>query len=150
MYTKYVISKGDNLSNIAKKFNTLESAILSVNDMRANSYLREGMEIVVPESKKSYFDFYTIKSGDSLYEVARSYNINPELLAVLNGLDLDDYIYPGQKIMVPKAGYSYYITKEGDTIEMVAEKFRISKDSLMSQNDVIYLSDGQLLVNKNR
>ncbi len=150
MYTKYVISKGDNLNNIAKKFNVLESSILHVNDFRNGISFREGMEIIIPENKKDYFEHYVIKSGDNLYEIARSYNINPELLSALNGLDLDDYIYPGQKIMIPKVGYSYYITKEGDTIDLVADKFRIGKESLLIQNDVIYLSEGQLLVNKVR
>ena len=81
--------------------------------------------------------------------IARKYNINPELLSSLNGLNMNDYIYPGQTIMIPKSGYSYYLTKEGDTLDTVANTFGISVDSLLNNNKILYLLDGQLLVKKN-
>lgn len=99
--------------------------------------------------ENDYYEYYTIKSGDSLYQIARKYNINPELLASLNGLNMNDYIYPGQMIMIPKGGYSYYLTKEGDTIDTVANTFGISVENLLNNNKVLYLLDGQLLVKKN-
>jgi len=99
--------------------------------------------------ENEYYEYYTIKSGDNLYQIARKYNINPELLSSLNGLNMNDYIYPGQMIMIPKSGYSYYLTKEGDTIDTVANTFGISVDDLLKNNNVLYLLDGQLLVKKN-
>ena len=96
-----------------------------------------------------YYEYYTIKSGDSLYQIARRYNINPDLLASLNGLNMNDYIYPGQNLMIPKSGYSYYLTKEGDTIDMVANTFGVNVDTLLKDNQILYLLDGQLLVKKN-
>lgn len=96
-----------------------------------------------------YYEYYTIKSGDTLYQIARRYNINPELLASMNGLNMSDYIYPGQNIMIPKSGYSYYLTKEGDTLDTVANTFGISVDKLLENNKILYLLDGQLLVKKN-
>ena len=96
----------------------------------------------------TYFDYYTIEKGDSLYKIAREYNINPSLLASLNGLNTSDYIYPGQVLLVPNPNYSYYITKSGDTLETVAKTFNISVDKLVKDNKVVYLLDGQMLVNK--
>lgn len=96
-----------------------------------------------------YYEYYTIKSGDTLYQIARRYNINPELLASMNGLNMSDYIYPGQNIMIPKSGYSYYLIKEGDTLDTVANTFGISVDKLLENNKILYLLDGQLLVKKN-
>ena len=96
-----------------------------------------------------YYEYYTIKSGDSLYQIARRYNINPDLLASLNGLNMNDYIYQGQNLMIPKSGYSYYLTKEGDTIDMVANTFGVNVDTLLKDNQILYLLDGQLLVKKN-
>ena len=81
--------------------------------------------VIVPKNNQNYFNYYTIEKGDSLYEIARKYNINPELLASLNGLDMDDFIYPGQEILIPKSEYSYYITKEGDTLDTVSNMFKI-------------------------
>ena len=56
---------------------------------------------------QTYYDYYTIKRGDNLYQIAKSYNVNASLLAALNGLDLNEYIYPNQVIMVPKNNFSY-------------------------------------------
>ena len=47
---------------------------------------REEKKIIVPKNNQNYFEYYTIEKGDSLYGIARRYNINPELLAGLNGL----------------------------------------------------------------
>lgn len=96
---------------------------------------------------QEYFDIYKIEKGDNLYKIAKDYNINPTLLSALNGLNIDDYIYPDQELLIPKNGFVYYITAEGDTIELVAEKFNITKDELMNDN-TIYLLPGQLLVHK--
>lgn len=96
----------------------------------------------------NYFEYYEIKKGDTLYDIARRYNINPELLASLNGLNYDDYIYPDQTILIPKANYSYYITKKGDTLSSVGDIFGSDKDSLLKENPTIYLLEGQLLVKK--
>jgi LysM repeat protein len=96
-----------------------------------------------------YFEYYTIEKGDNLYRIALKYNINPELLSNLNGLMMDDYIYPGQELLIPKSGYSYYITTEGDTLDIVANRFKVSKNKIMTENETIYLMPDQLLVNKN-
>ena len=95
-----------------------------------------------------FFIVYKIESGDSLYKIAQKYNINPKLLANFNGLNMDDYIYPNQEILIPKSGYSYYITAEGDTLDTVADVFQITKDKLLNQNKVIYLLKDQIMVNK--
>ncbi len=149
MYDKYLIQPGDDIKSIAKKFNTKESIIMDLNNIPFPDMIRAGKEIIVPINKEKYFDYYTIKKGDSLYAIAREYNINPDLLAILNGLDSQDYIYPEQEILIPKNNYSYYVTKDGDTLEIVSEKFNLSKGEVVDTNETIYLLPGQLLVKKN-
>lgn len=148
MYDKYLIEKGEDINSIAKKFLTKESVLMEINNIPFPDYFREGKEIIVPINKEKYFEYYTIKKGDSLYKIARENNVNPELLALLNGLDPDDYIYPNQEIMLPKNNYSYYVTAEGDTIDLILKKFNVDKNSFMKQNETIYLMPGQLLVKK--
>jgi LysM repeat protein len=99
-------------------------------------------------NKETYFDYYTIDKGDNLYKISRKYNINPNLLASLNGLDMNDYIYPGQTLLIPNSNYSYYITKQGDTLDMVSKTFNVSNSKLLDDNKTIYLLEGQMLVNK--
>lgn len=148
MYDKYLIEKGENINSIAKKFLTKESILMEINNIPFPDYFREGKEIIVPINKDKYFEYYTIKKGDSLYKIARENNVNPELLALLNGLDTEDYIYPNQEIMLPKNNYSYYVTAEGDTIDLILKKFNVDKNTFMKQNETIYLMPGQLLVKK--
>lgn len=147
MFEKYIIADGDTLEGIAHKYNTNVRIIQDINNLY-NPFLREGMEIIVPKENKDYFNYYSVTKGDSLYAIAKKYNINPELLASMNGLDMDDYIYPDQQILIPKSGYSYYITAEGDTLDTVADTFKSNKDKILRENKTIYLLSGQLLVNK--
>ena len=99
-------------------------------------------------SDTNYFEYYTIKKGDNLYEIAKKYNVNPKLLSVINGLNINDYIYPEQIILIPKSNFAYYITKEGDTLELVAKTFNTSEETITKYNPTIYLQEGQLIVNK--
>ena len=116
--------------------------------MFQSNFSREEKKGIVPKNNQNYFEYYTIEKGDSLYGIARRYNINPTLLAALNGLNLDDYIYPNQKIMIPKSGYSFYITKDGDTIDLVSKKFNRKPSEVLEMNTTIYLLPGQLMINK--
>lgn len=149
MYDKYLIKEGETLEDIASRFNTSVDMILNINDMYSREYLRAGEEIIVPKNQESYFTYYTVNQGDSLYQIARKYNINPSLLALLNGLNMEDYIYPNQRLIIPKSGYSFYITKDGDTLEIVRDKFNKNMNDILKYNEMIYLLPGQLMINKN-
>ena len=99
-------------------------------------------------SKKGDNKFYTlyeIVAGDTLYKISKEFNVNTKLLAELNGLKLEDYIYPGQIIMIPKKNVSYYITKEGDTLKIVSDIFGTNEENLVSQNSTIYLMPEQMI-----
>ena len=146
MYDKYTVGYNESLNDIASRFNTTKEELMSINNLYEDS-LRAGMDIAVPVSN-DYFTTYTVNTGDNLYAIARRYNINPTLLAALNGLNMDDYIYPNQKIMIPKSGYSFYITKDGDTLSIVADKFKRNADEIIKMNQTIYLLPGKLMINK--
>jgi len=148
MYERYRVSNMDTLDSIATYFNTTKEKIMDINNLY-NEHLRDGMDIVVP-THDDYFTYYTINKGDSLYSIGKRYNVNPTLLAAINGLSIDDYIYPEQKIMIPKSGYSFYITKEGDTLSSVAKTFNRNIGDLTKLNTTIYLLPGQLMINKTK
>ena len=150
MYDKYSIKSGETLDHVAKRFHTDVDVIKNINNIYYDEQIREGMDVIVPKNEENYFNYYMIEKGDTLYEIGRKYNINPELLASMNGLEMNDYIYPNQEILIPKSGYSYYITKEGDTLDTVSNTFKISQDKLLENNPVIYLLAGQILVKKNK
>jgi len=145
MFNVYKVIEGDTLESIADRFHTTIENLELLNHLSREA-MRAQSEIIVPDTAKKYFEYYTVRKGDSIYEIARRYNINPELLASLNGLNYTDYIYPNQTIMIPKSNYSYYITKEGDTLDSVTNMLGVSRDKFLRDNDIIYLLEGQLLV----
>ena len=95
-------------------------------------------------------DTYTINKGDTLYAISKKYNINPNLLASINGLNLDDYIYQNQVLLLPVSGYSYYVTAEGDTLDTVSQMFKKNKENILKENETIYLLPGQILVSERK
>lgn len=144
MYEIYKFQKGDTLEKIATDYRTSCKTLRDVNN---SSNFSVGDNIVVPK-KNEYFEYYTIKKGDSLYQIAREYNTDYNLLALLNGLNIYDYIYPNTTILVPKKDIKYYITKDNDTLEMVNKMLSSDINRLLNQNESIYLKEGQLIVYK--
>jgi murein DD-endopeptidase MepM/ murein hydrolase activator NlpD len=48
------------------------------------------------------YDVYTIARGDTLSKIAQQYGTDADQLARINGISEPNYIYPGQKIKIPK------------------------------------------------
>lgn len=69
-------------------------------------------------------------------------------LAMLNGLDDDDYLYVDQVLVVPKENTEFYITEDNDTLTKVASYFQTTPKVLVEQNKTIYLMPEQLIIYK--
>jgi LysM repeat protein len=74
--------------------------------------------------------FYTIKCGDTLSKIARTYGTSVNYLATLNGIANPDYIIAGTTICVkaksappPHHGGFYYTVKCGDTLGNIGWKY---------------------------
>ena len=94
------------------------------------------------------YDKSLIRESNTVYEIAKKYNINPELLSLVNGLNIDDYVYENQEILIPKSNYSYYLTKSGDSLDDVLKLFNANYKDFKSINVDILLDEGQLFAYK--
>lgn len=103
---------------------------------------------IAKELESPFYTLYEIKKGDSLYKISKEFNVNTKLLSELNGLNLDDYIYPGQTLLIPKKDVSYYITKDGDTLYNVSNIFGVKESDIVDNNKTIYLLPGQMIYYK--
>lgn len=147
MLNVYKTKFGDTLEIIADRLDIDIEKLQEANNLYYRGILREGTDIIIPDTEK-YFNYYIIEKGDSIYAISRKYNINPKLLAAMNGLSMEDYIYPGQEILIPKSNYSYYLTAEGDTLKNVAKTFSRSEKEIIDENKTLYLLPDQLIVCK--
>lgn len=141
----YIVKGDEQLSDIARRFNISIDDIISLNNFTSFE-LRPGQEIYLPAKGFSAFDVYYVKKGDSLYRIALQYGIDSNTLAAINGLELNEYIYPGQKLLVPKEGVKIVVTNEGDTLETLEQKHNVDIQELSKYNKSIYLLPGQLIL----
>ena len=148
MYKIYQVEYGDTISAVANKSNTTIENIKKINGISKDSDLVVGSLIIVPKENNNLFDKYKIKQGDSIYSIAKTYNIDPNTLLMLNGLNKDEYIYPNQEIIIPMDDVSVYITKPGDTIGVIIKNLGIDANILNKQNDKIFVLEDQLIISK--
>ena len=142
----YIVEIGDTIQSIADKFNVNVSDLIRENDLQNIYYLVPGLELIIPTtSEDSAFEYYTVQKGDNLYQIGKRYNITAEMLASMNGLELNEYIFPEQKLLVPKEGVLVYLTKEGDTLNLVSDELGIPRENILLYNDNIYLLPDQLI-----
>ena len=84
---------------------------------------------------------YVVQKGDSLYKIAKKYNVTVDDLIKTNNLK-DSLIYPDQIIVIPKrvnngsVFFEEYVIMDGDTIEGIAMKTQTSTDDIVRYNDV--------------
>ena len=144
MYKIYKVSVGDSLESIARKFNTTVNILQDIN---GKDYIVVDELIIVPNDiNEDYFDTYIVEKGDTLFSISRRYNIELIDLLNLNGLDKENYIYPGQEIIVPKNDIKLIVTNKNDSISTTCKRLNIDSSTLLSQNNNILLSPDQILV----
>ena len=99
-YTEYTVRAGDSLWQIARRFGTTVEAIKSLNGLTSDA-LDVGQVLRIPtaQSGPSYTE-YTVRPGDSLWQIARRYGTTVEAIKSLNGLK-SDLLSIGQVLRIP-------------------------------------------------
>lgn len=134
----YVVKKGDSLWSIARKYGLSVAELKALNNLSSNT-LHIGETLLV-SSVNSTDDnisdaYYTVKSGDTLWGIARKYNMSVNDLKSLNNLSSNN-LSIGQKLIVSKASSNDYTVVAGDTLWGIARKFNVSVDDLKSLNNL--------------
>jgi membrane-bound lytic murein transglycosylase D len=98
----YVVRRGDSLYKIAGAYNTTIQKIKEDNNLTSNN-LDVGQKLVIQAGKPEGAINYTVKSGDSPFEIARQFGMNLNTFLQINGLSQRSKIYPGQELwVIPK------------------------------------------------
>ena len=99
----YIVQSGDNLSEIAQKYKTSYQEIAKLNEISNPNLIYPGQILKIPVSNNSLSSnaiYYTVKSGDTLSEIAQRYKTSYQEIAKLNGINNPNLIYPGQVLRI--------------------------------------------------
>ena len=146
----YVVKKGDSLYKIVKEYDTTTNELIKLNNL-SNTNLSIGQILKIPTVKSEEPEYlYTVKSGDSLYKIAREYNTTVDELMKLNNLSSIS-LSIGQTLKIPQittsAQDNYYTVKSGDNLYKIASKYNTTVNNLVKLNNLssTTLSIGQKL-----
>lgn len=148
----YKINKGDTLYSIAKKYNTTIANLINYNQL-SNTLLSINQQILIPvneqtEINKDPYIKYIIQKGDSLYNIAKRYNITPKELMDYNNLNTT-LLNINDEILIPqKEHYLNYFVRTNDTLQSIANRFNTTIEEIMLANDLntTDIKIGQLLI----
>ncbi|ELP5727923.1 LysM peptidoglycan-binding domain-containing protein [Vibrio vulnificus] len=173
---RYKVRSGDTLSVLAEKHNTTSEVIRTANSLSSNN-IRVGQHLLIPTSQKDasaytlsaanrlaktqatargkYKLTHTVKSGESLWSIAKANKVEHQALAKWNGMGPRDTLRVGQDLVIWKESSEgaiirtvFYKVRSGDTISGIATKFKVKSNDIVKWNSLKnqkYLKPGQQL-----
>ena len=104
-FEAHVVSEGDTLWSLARKFEVSEKKIMDINNLESSSILKIGQVLNIGnkniyrniESKQRTI-LYSVKQGDNLLKISKLFNVSVENIRQDN--DNLDIIRPGQILKI--------------------------------------------------
>ena len=94
----YTVQAGDSLWLIAQRYGTTVNAIKQANGLTSDA-LQIGQVLRIPVSQSPYVE-YTVRAGDTLWELSRRYGTTVEAIMQANGLT-SNVLQIGQVLRIP-------------------------------------------------
>ena len=147
-WISHTVNKGDNLWDLAIKYDTEVDVIKEVNYLN-NDLLSINDNLLIPLGKTKSnnfipYEMYIVSEGDTLWSIAKKYNLNVNDLARMNSLNKNEYLQLGQQLsignkniyrnMESKKRTILYSVKQGDTLFKISELFDVTISSIEEIN----------------
>ena len=150
----YIVKSGDSLWSISKKYGISVDELKTENNLKSNT-LSIGQYLKIPtiSNNEEGIEYYVVKSGDTLWSIARNNNTTVDNIKTLNNLK-NNTLTVGQRLIIrnttsstPSSG-NYYTVVKGDSLYKIANKFNTTVDKLKTLNNLKSntLSIGQKLL----
>ena len=108
------VQRGETVSGIAARYRVSQSALVQLNNLRSQNFIRVGQELRLPGNNGARpitlaqrdgvpsgdGGTYIVRAGDSIDGIARMYGVSPEDLLARNAIANADRIYVGQELVV--------------------------------------------------
>ena len=108
------VQRGETISGIAARYRVSQSALVQLNNLRSQNFIRVGQELRLPGNNGARpvtlaqrdglpsgdGDTYIVRAGDSIAQIARMYGVSPGDLLARNAIANADRIYIGQELVV--------------------------------------------------
>lgn len=153
----YVVQKGDSLWKIANQFGTTVDEIIAANGLTSTT-LSIGQQLFIPGDENTEIEppatdnnaniTYVVQAGDSLWNIAKKYNISVNELKEYNNLN-SNLLSIGQQLLIPNTqNYITYTVKSGDSLWKIANQYGVNVNDLQALNNLTNttLSIGQILL----
>ena len=162
-YVYHRIRPGESLSTIARRYHTSVRKIMYANNLHRSSYIVAGRKLKIPQRGIMPYrpkidpnkdvtlpSTHVVKSGDSLWNIAKRYGITTQTIQSLNNLQTTE-LHIGQVLKMP--GYKdekidvgdlkVYMVKRGDSPFDIAQLHnmplkRFLRINLLTPNSTIY------------
>ena len=155
-WQRHKIKRGENLSLIAKKYQTSTTAIRHANQLSSDR-IRAGQALLIPLSSLGTYHerpftgrarhtgsrqqkvIYKVRKGDTFWDIARKYSVKSTDIARWNHLHTSSTLHPGQRLVI-KSGKTrhnqpvHYTVKKGDSLFKISRKFGVSIADLHKWN----------------
>lgn len=97
-------------------------------------------------ASKDEFTSYTVKAGDTLFNISQSYGVKWDLIAQFNSLSEPYVLHAGQTLRIPQATTSkvpgkIYTIAKGDTLASIAKAYNITVNDIIAVNPNLQKSD---------
>jgi membrane-bound lytic murein transglycosylase D len=150
----YTVKRGDTLSSIAHKYGLDLRSLAKSNGIRSPYTLSVGQRLVLPAGpgdKNASRIVYTVKTGNSLTDIAEIFSVRDDDIIDWNGLR-SRKVKTGQKLHIfPSRDYELrtYKVRSGDNLAAIARRLGVSLDHILTANGLStkkILRPGQRLV----
>ena len=156
--TTIIAKSGDTLLKISKQYGVPLKELMYKNNLNDATRIIEGKAIVIPlknkeKDYKSDNTIYKVVEGDTLYKIARNYNVNLQDIIDLNNLGNNSFLELGQIILLPKGAINkkviikkniklaskkvfYHQTSKSEDLSIISEIHKITKEEINILNNL--------------